>query len=157
LVVVPAVGLDDRPTRILDQILPAQPVAPRRVEGETSRIPPRDLVPRGARAEDVQTGADVVATGDVAVQSLEDAVISERGTAGRFRRRAPSLGAGIDGGVDGAHPAVARRLPSGRERIVADGGHHEQITRAGGRDVRDANALRAVARELLGLVVEEIP
>ena len=64
---------------------------------------------------------------------------------------------GIDRGVHRRDPEVARHVPSGDARVVAHRRHDEQIARAGGGDVGDAHALRAITRELLVRVLDEIP
>src|SRR5262249_47456393 len=53
--------------------------------------------------------------------------------------------------------SVARPVPPGQERIVTDRWNHEQVTCSRRRHVGHAHALGAVARQLIGLVVNEIP
>ncbi len=117
------------------------------VEVEHVRIPPDDAVlPRAGRVRSRHHRVARVALG--AERALEDAVLAERGAARVALGVAPAARLGVERGVEHVEPAL--------ERPVADRGDDQQIARARGGDVGEADVLFLVAPQHLVALLEEL-
>ncbi len=129
------------------------------VEGEPPRIPPHDPIAGAVRAERVQPRA-ARCRGPACRDPAARARCPRRRPGQPARPRAARAVARRADRPRAAPARPSRRLApsqSGRERIVAHRGDHQQVARSRRGHVGHAHALGAIARHLVALVVEQIP